>query len=48
MAVDVNVIVAVAVSAPVIVAALVNGSDTVGLIDAVDDLGPSAGIRRAF
>jgi hypothetical protein len=37
MAVIVIVIVSVAVSAPVMVAALVNGNDTVGVIDAVSD-----------
>jgi hypothetical protein len=37
MAVDVIGAVAVIVSAPVIVAALVNGNDTVGVIDAVSD-----------
>ena len=37
MAVIVIVAVIVAVSAPVMVAALVNGNDTVGVIDAVSD-----------
>jgi hypothetical protein len=37
MAVIVIVAVSVAVSAPVMVAALVNGNDTVGVIDAVSD-----------
>jgi hypothetical protein len=41
MAVDVIVNVAVAVSAPVIVAALVNRNDTVGVIDAVSEAATS-------
>ena len=39
MAVAVAVVVIVIVIVPVIVAALVNGNDTVGVIDAVDDQG---------
>jgi hypothetical protein len=41
-----DVIVAVVVSAPVIVAALVNGNDTVGVIDAVSDDATNGWQRR--
>ena len=42
----VGVAVSVSVIAPVVVAALVNGNDAVGVIDAVDDAATSGWDRR--